>query len=91
MGMFPDIPRWEVQLKVQKGDLLVMFTDGVSEAEDPDGEQFSTERLNKLMQHCIRQNMNADQIKERLIHRLKEFIQGDYFIDDVTFVIIKIL
>ncbi|MCP5046259.1 MAG: SpoIIE family protein phosphatase [bacterium] len=91
LGMFPDIQRWEVELDIEEGDVLVLYTDGVIEAENPGGEQFSGERLKTLVLDSIRRGLDADSIREQLVVRLKEFVEKSHFEDDVTFVITRIV
>ena len=45
LGVMPDIEYKENTVTLQPGDLVVLYTDGVSEAEDDQGEQFGLERL----------------------------------------------
>jgi len=90
LGMFPDIPRWVVEMELQTGDLLVLYTDGVIEAENSSGEPFSGERFKNFMKKCKALNLSAESIKEKLILELKGFVNKDHFDDDVTFIIIRI-
>ena len=71
-----------------KNDLVLLYTDGIIEAENPQGEQFYYDRL----KDCIKTNMHlpAESIKEKLIRELKEYVNADHFDDDVTFLIIKV-
>ena len=47
VGMFPDLEFRVEQLQMDKGDLLVGFTDGTTDAKSYIGEQYSEERLLK--------------------------------------------
>ena len=49
VGAFPAAPRTESRLELRLGDLLVFFTDGVSEPENAYGEMFGEERLAELV------------------------------------------
>jgi serine phosphatase RsbU (regulator of sigma subunit)/putative methionine-R-sulfoxide reductase with GAF domain len=88
LGLFPGLPRNISKVNLETDDLVLLYTDGVIEAENPRKEQFDYERL----KDCIKANhhLPAESIKEKLIRELKEFIDADNFADDVTFVIIKI-
>ncbi|MGD2087846.1 MAG: SpoIIE family protein phosphatase [Candidatus Aminicenantes bacterium] len=88
LGLFPDLPRTVATVNIEKNDLVILYTDGIIEAENPQGEQFDYHRL----KNCLKTNqyLPAESIKEKLIRELKEFVNKDHFHDDVTLVIIEI-
>ncbi len=45
LGAFPDQDYEESEIDLGPGDLLVLYTDGVTEATSPEGEEFGEERL----------------------------------------------
>jgi len=49
VGMFPEFPYEQNVVQLYAGDLLVAFTDGITESEDARGEQFGEERLSDLL------------------------------------------
>jgi sigma-B regulation protein RsbU (phosphoserine phosphatase) len=49
IGAFPDVPYEELCLQLHPGDLLVAYTDGITEAENEYGEEFGAERLTDLL------------------------------------------
>jgi serine phosphatase RsbU (regulator of sigma subunit)/putative methionine-R-sulfoxide reductase with GAF domain len=89
LGMFCDIQRTSVDKELKKGDVLVLYTDGIVEAEDIHGEPFSEGRLKDFIMKNKR--LKARKIKEKLILELKRYVNKDSFVDDVTFIVIKIL
>jgi serine phosphatase RsbU (regulator of sigma subunit)/putative methionine-R-sulfoxide reductase with GAF domain len=88
LGLFPGLPRTIATVNIEKNDLVILYTDGIIEAENPQSEQFYYDRL----KDCIKSNKHlpAETIKEKLIRELKEFVNTDHFDDDVTFLIIKL-
>lgn len=88
LGLLPGLPRTITKVNIEKNDLVILYTDGIIEAENPQGEQFYYDRL----KNCLKTNKHlpAESIKEKLIRELTEFVNIDHFDDDVTFVIIKI-
>jgi serine phosphatase RsbU (regulator of sigma subunit) len=87
LGMFPDLDFQPVTTNLEKKDLIAFFTDGIIEAENPKGEQYSLERLAEFMK---RNNLfKADFIKKKFIEELKQHTGKDNFEDDVTFMIVK--
>jgi serine phosphatase RsbU (regulator of sigma subunit) len=51
VGIFEEAEWQEEQIHLQPGDRLVLFTDGLTEARDPDGEMYGLERLARLLHH----------------------------------------
>jgi sigma-B regulation protein RsbU (phosphoserine phosphatase) len=71
----------------KEGDLLVLYTDGITEAMNKDMEEFGEKRLLnaiKKYQHC-----NSYELKNKIMHELKKFTGANEQDDDVTLVIIK--
>ena len=69
------------------GDTLVLYTDGITEAENPEGEEFGMERLSAL----IRDNhmLSADGMMNRILERVTDFSREVGFNDDVTILVVK--
>jgi sigma-B regulation protein RsbU (phosphoserine phosphatase) len=65
----------------------VLFTDGIIESRNSDNEEFSEERLLKLIKANLKSS--ADELKERIISELNAFTSGVPQWDDMTLVIIK--
>ncbi|MDQ1354108.1 MAG: SpoIIE family protein phosphatase [Acidobacteriota bacterium] len=89
VGLFPDVIYEAVEIDVRPDDLLVLYTDGIVEAENPAGLQYSLERLLDFL--TTHREKGAKKIKEMLIEELKGFIGKNHFEDDVTFILIKII
>lgn len=67
---------------------LILFTDGVIELSNRKGELFEEERLIEILEEMRDQPLSD--LKDRLLGALREFAEGDAFLDDVTFVLIDI-
>ncbi|MCK4943834.1 MAG: PP2C family protein-serine/threonine phosphatase, partial [Candidatus Aminicenantes bacterium] len=88
LGMFPDISLQENEIGLEKGDFIVLYTDGITEAEDLNGTQFSLNRLIEFMQH--HRQLDIEQVKEKMVDERKKHVGKDEFEDDVTFILIRI-
>jgi sigma-B regulation protein RsbU (phosphoserine phosphatase) len=88
VGIFPDVPYETAELELKPGDLLVLYTDGIVEAENPAGHQYSSDRLIDFIK--TNREHEAEVIKERFIRELKGFIEKNSFEDDVTFILVKL-
>jgi serine phosphatase RsbU (regulator of sigma subunit) len=75
----------EIQLNV--GDVVVLYTDGITEAENNLGEYYGLERLCKMVQKNYQSS--AKEIRKRLIQDLHQHIGNHKIYDDITLVIIK--
>ena len=88
IGLVEEAEFAEKTIELQEEDLLVLYTDGVTEVVDPQNQEFGRERLIKLSQQA-----NNTPVKEvvQLIRRgLDEFSEGKPLADDTTIVICKI-
>ncbi|MEM1207583.1 MAG: PP2C family protein-serine/threonine phosphatase, partial [Acidobacteriota bacterium] len=70
---------------VRPGDRLVLFTDGVSEAQSPEGEQLGEERLVELVREHRAQG--ASGLAEVLVEEARRFAAGELS-DDLTLVVV---
>ena len=72
-----------LELKLNKGDVLLLYTDGIIEAMDDVNKMFSEKRLISILEKTG--NLPTEEILENIIHEVK-----DYEIhDDVTMIVIK--
>ena len=74
-------------LPYQSGDILVLCTDGITEAKNPKNQQFGIERLVEALENHTTDNANS--IKNELIGELNKFLGGMKLDDDYTLVIVK--
>lgn len=87
MGIRPEAAYEERPVYIDKGDILCLFTDGISEAEDSLGEQFETERLMELL--VKGRKRSAAEIGAEVIQAVRSFADKSHIMDDLTLVIIK--
>jgi serine phosphatase RsbU (regulator of sigma subunit) len=72
---------------MEKGDALLLYTDGMFEATDSKGREFGMERLKKAF-FAVRERP-ADEIVRNLADRVKDFLKGVAPEDDRTVVVVK--
>ena len=77
------------QVSLQKGDILLLYTDGITEAENPAEEQFGSGRLSELLVQCA--DLHAEEIIRNIRQGLEVFTEGRPLQDDTTFIALKIL
>ena len=82
------IPYLSERLQLEKDDVIVLFTDGVSEAMNQSGEEFSDERLEKLSISLIEKP--AEEISVTIQNEVSKFAYGTVQSDDITLMVIKV-
>jgi sigma-B regulation protein RsbU (phosphoserine phosphatase) len=88
LGLFPHAQYEEETLQLDSGDVLVVFSDGVSEAIDVHGEEFGDDRIVS----CIRANRHLDPaaLLDCLLAAVRQFSEGTVQRDDVTAMIVRV-
>jgi sigma-B regulation protein RsbU (phosphoserine phosphatase) len=89
IGLFAQAPYEEGEVQLAPGDLLITFSDGVTEALNPAEEEFGEERLKELLQRYS--ELSVADISSRILADLREWIAAAPQHDDMTFVLLKIL
>ncbi|HYK91999.1 MAG TPA: SpoIIE family protein phosphatase [Acidobacteriota bacterium] len=87
LGAFPESEYKQGEIHLRPGDRLVMFTDGVSEAANAEGEEFGEERLIE----AVRSNrkLSAKMLRHSLVEAVTGFCGGE-FADDATLLVVAI-
>jgi putative ABC transport system permease protein len=88
VGMFPEVGYEEATIELYPGDVLLVFTDGVPEAHNPENEEFGEERLQQLLRQIA--HLPADEIGARISAGMKEWIRDAEQYDDLTFIVMKV-
>jgi len=87
VGLLPGATFSEGRATMHPGDTLVIFTDGVVEAENLQGEDLGEEPLVRTVQAMP--GASADELFEALLTRTFQHMAGGGFKDDVTLVVVK--
>jgi len=77
----------EKTVRLIPGASVVLYTDGVTEARNAKGEEFSEERLQALLQGCV--GKSAEETKEQLIQSIIDFCGETPLHDDLTFIVLR--
>jgi len=84
------VPDWDCRqgmVELAPGDRLILFTDGITEATDAQGEEFQEERLIALVTE--HRHLRPGVIKEKIMAALREF-NGDKWNDDATLLVMGV-
>jgi sigma-B regulation protein RsbU (phosphoserine phosphatase) len=75
-------------LKLQPGDQIFFFTDGITEARTPEGKLFGTERLDHVLENC---SLQASALLDSVLRSVEEFANGHQADDDRTLIVARVL
>jgi sigma-B regulation protein RsbU (phosphoserine phosphatase) len=89
LGLFKDTRYYEYYLPIDSGQILVLYTDGATEAQSPEGQEYGRSRLVDAVRRC--RDRRAREIIDYIYNDIFEWTGGRGSGDDVTFVIIKAL
>ena len=89
LGIMEESTYQQETTTLQKGDILVLYTDGLTEAMNPQEEEFGTERLTEVVYN--NRHLPASAIIEAISQQLKSWSRGIPPFDDLTLVLIKVL
>ncbi len=87
LGFVPGVTYETFQIEFDPGDVLFLYTDGITEASDKDLEMFGEERLRALMQKQV--DSPSSELLAAAQKALREFTGRDRHEDDVSLLVIK--
>jgi sigma-B regulation protein RsbU (phosphoserine phosphatase) len=87
LGMMPDATFRMETVPLQPSDLLVFYTDGVTEAKNKSFADYGDDRLRECIERNISQN--ASQLKSSILQDVHQFTGAEPQSDDLTLVVMK--
>jgi sigma-B regulation protein RsbU (phosphoserine phosphatase) len=89
VGLLPEVRYQELQLSLSKGSTLVVYTDGVTDALNAQGEDFGEQRL---IRYCnsLPKGANAETIGKLLSQRVADWATGVEQFDDTTILVLSV-
>jgi sigma-B regulation protein RsbU (phosphoserine phosphatase) len=87
LGVLDPVILQEEQVVIEPGDMLLLYTDGVTEALNAAGEEFGEERLVQIL--AAQAGGSARDVQNAIVHAHETFIDGQAAFDDVTLVVLK--
>jgi sigma-B regulation protein RsbU (phosphoserine phosphatase) len=88
VGLFPEFPFCEGLVHLEKGDVLVAFTDGISEAMNEADEEFDEERLMAALKKL--EARTASEMISQILAEVDGFTAGAKQHDDMTLVVVRV-
>jgi len=89
LGFVSESPYRKDSIRISPGDILFLFSDGVTETIDEKEVEFGESRLSELI--ASNRGLGSNEIIELILTNLKEYSGEEFFLDDVTMLIIKCL
>jgi serine phosphatase RsbU (regulator of sigma subunit) len=87
IGIMPDTKYYTAERVLNEGDLIVIYTDGIVEAER-NKEFFGIEKLKELI---IQSRVSdVEEIQDKIISAVKEYIHGESQSDDITLMVLRV-
>ncbi|MGW5877034.1 PP2C family protein-serine/threonine phosphatase [Nocardiopsis terrae] len=88
-GVFTDVsPRTVHEFALEPGDQVLLYTDGVTDAHDSDGQMFGLERFTDFVIRAASADEPAPETLRRLIHAIHDHQRGS-FTDDATIMLLE--
>jgi sigma-B regulation protein RsbU (phosphoserine phosphatase) len=89
LGVLPTtIPYVSETVQLESGDAVVLFTDGITEAMNKNGEEFTDDKLERIVLQIY--NETSEQILNKIKARVEEFTLGAEQSDDITCLVLKV-
>ncbi len=79
----------DTQILVNKGDIIVLYTDGITDLRDSNNEDFGEVRLQEII--AKNHQLSSKNLKDKVFEELNNFAEQSSQFDDMTLVIVKIL
>jgi sigma-B regulation protein RsbU (phosphoserine phosphatase) len=87
VGLVPEAEYFATRLKLEPGDTLVLFSDGVTEAMNPSEELFGVSRLREILNGQMQTPL--DQIQKCVLESVENFSRGASQADDLTLLLVR--
>jgi serine phosphatase RsbU (regulator of sigma subunit) len=87
VGLVPEAEYTAVCLKLQPGDTLVLFSDGVTEAMDPNDELYGVPRLKQVLTGLA--ECPLEEIQKCVLESVENFARGAHQADDLTLLVVR--
>jgi serine phosphatase RsbU (regulator of sigma subunit) len=88
LGVFDDCYYQQETVRMETGDLLVAFTDGLTESLDCEGREFGEDRLREALTSCA--HLSANEVRDEVVRQVREWSARTAQHDDLTFVVMKV-
>ncbi len=78
----------EERLELNTGDVIVLYTDGITEAMNSESDLFGDSRLSRLVEE--HGHLDSSELRERILREIEAFVGGADQHDDMTMILLKV-
>jgi sigma-B regulation protein RsbU (phosphoserine phosphatase) len=89
VGLMPECSYVQQRVALEEGDVLVLFTDGISEAMNAAGDEWGEERLTQVI--GANRALPARELIEHIMRTSDEFVAGAAQYDDMTLITARVI
>jgi ligand-binding sensor domain-containing protein len=91
LGAWPDTKYEKRQITLKKDDVVLIYSDGLSDAQNSSKEFYGNDRIVEVLNRMNISNLSASQIKQNIVNDINSFIGTAPQHDDMTMVVVKVL
>ena len=88
LGIFEEAGYDELDFRLDPGDLVVLYSDGIGDVQSRSGEFFGYERVAQIM--TDQRDLTADGIADRVLEEVDKFSGGTHPVDDRALIVLKV-
>lgn len=89
LGMFDDLHYHQHFIRFEPGQVMVIYTDGITEAANPTGDEYGEDRLAKRVLEGLKLGLAAKQLIDHIRKGVADFTERKFLDDDGTLFIVK--
>ncbi len=89
LGVKPDVEYQNLEFKLKKGDFFLLYSDGLPEAANEEGEWFGFEEVPALVERIDTENLSANEIAQEIKRTIQKF-SNYQLADDTTVICLKV-
>ncbi len=91
IGLDPRSQYQEGEVRLQPGDTLIYYTDGITEADNSKGDRFEEERLAQVLKVACQNHLDANATLDYIFHEVSQFVGNtDHVSDDMTLIVLQV-
>ena len=87
LGVSPESSYMEGEVEYKAGDILILYTDGVTEAINKTGDEFGMKKFKEIIKK--NKDMSANELGDKILKSVEEYSEGMPQFDDITLMVIK--
>jgi len=91
LGIMQNWQGREREIELGPGDVLLAYTDGLSEANNPTGGEFGEGRIAAATRVGIESDLDAQGLACAVVQTVKQFAGGTAYVDDLTLMVLRVL